>query len=98
MPGIGHRAFGRAHREVGEAIGPFVFLRIIENRFRIEIADLTGNPAVIVGGIEARDLDDPAASFEEVLPKDFEIIAEGRNDPDSGDDDSAVHNKVMRDG
>ena len=36
--GIAHRAFRRGHREVREAIGPLVFLGIIENRFRIEVA------------------------------------------------------------
>ncbi len=89
--GIAHRAFRRGHRKVGEAIGPLVFLGIVEDRFRIEVAHLARDPAVVAGRIEARDLDDAAAAFEQVLPEGFEFVAQRRDDTHSGDDDSAVH-------
>ena len=74
-PGIPHGAFRRSHGEMGETIGPLVFLGIIENRFRIEILNLAGDAAIVAGGVEARDLDNAASSFEQVLPQDFQLVA-----------------------
>ena len=90
-PGIRHRAFRRRHREVNKAIGPLVFLRVIENRLRIEIANLAGDAAIVSRWYQARDIDDAAAAFEQVFPEDLEVVAQRRDDAHSGDDDSAIH-------
>ncbi len=74
-PGIAHRAFRRRHREMGKAIGPLVFLGIIENRLGIEVANLARDRAVKPAGIEARDLDDAAFALEQVLPIGLQLHA-----------------------
>ncbi len=60
---------------MGKTIGPLVFLGIIENRFRIEVANLARDRAVESGGIEARDLDDAAFALEQILPIGFQLHA-----------------------
>src|SRR2546430_356841 len=72
--GIAHRALRCGHRKMCEAVGALVIFWIVENRFRIEVADLASNAAIVAGGVEAADLDDPAAAFEKVVPEDFELV------------------------
>ena len=86
---IGHGAFRRGHREMGKAIGALVFLRIIEDRFRIKVANLAADFAVVTGGLEISDRVDAAPAFEKIIPEGFQLVAQGRRDAHAGDDYSA---------
>ena len=95
--GIAHRTFCCGHREMRKPIRPLVFLGIVKNRLRIEIANLARDAAIVARGVEARDLDNPAASFEQVLPEGLKLEAQRRGHANAGDDDPAVHEEVISD-
>ena len=82
---------------MNEAIGPLVFFWVTENRFRIKITNLPGDAAIEAGGVEARDIDDAAVTLEQVFPHDLQLVAQRRGNAHSGDDDSAIHEKVISD-
>ncbi len=64
------RHFRGGHGELREAIGPLVTsFGFLKNCLRIEIAHLAADPAIVAAGIEARDLDDAADAFLQIVPE-----------------------------
>ena len=88
--------FGRRHGELKVPVRAAGFLVIVEEGCRIEIRDLTTDFAIVVRGVHALDLPDPALSFEDAFPEIFLGVSDWGNHSDSGDDDAAtVHDWQM---
>jgi hypothetical protein len=76
-----------------ETIGPADVLWIIEERFRIEIADLTRNLAIVLTNVEGSDSADAAFPLRQSSPKRFEIVANWGDNADPCNYDSAIIHK-----
>src|SRR5205085_3830273 len=89
-PAVLDRHLGRSHCELNESVGPAHVLWILENRFRIEIANFARDFAIVLRDVEGGDSADTAFAFLQRAPKCFEIIADRRDDTHSCNDDAAI--------
>src|SRR5438128_1336347 len=85
-----NRHLGGSHGQLNETIGtPYVFgvLKII---LRLEVAHFTADFAIVVGGVEGLNPADAAFAFNEIFPKRLEIVADGRDNTEASNNNSAV--------
>src|SRR5437762_6174480 len=84
------RHLGRAHGQLNETIcAPDVF-GVFEKVFWIEVAYFTADFAIVVGGVEGLNPADAAFAFNEIFPKRLEIVADGRDNAEASNNNSAV--------
>src|SRR5262249_33649112 len=78
------------HAELGEAIqaaGQFA----VEHFIGVEVANLARERDLPVGDIKQIDGPDPAAAVDKALPVGFDVVAQGVNRPQAGNDDASGH-------
>ena len=85
-----HRHLRRGHGQLRKTVGPAGIFEIIEEIFRIEIANFTGNLAIVVRCIESLDLTNTAPAFGQIFPKGLYCVAYGCNHAQACDDNSAI--------
>ena len=66
------------------------FLRCRKGGQRVEVLDLAGNLAVELRGIEAGNSGDASLSGDQVGPEGVNLVAQGGNDAEAGNDYAAV--------
>ena len=94
QPGILESHSGSAHGKVREAVHAAGVLGRLEVRGGIEIFDFTGDFRGVAGNIHGFDGVNAAAASLHGFPGGCEIIAQGADHSDAGDNNSAVgHNK-----
>src|SRR5262245_49379978 len=69
-----------------KAVGTPHVLWIFEERLRIEIADLPTDFAIVSGGIKRVDRTNAADAILQIRPKRLQAVANGRDNPHTGDD------------
>src|SRR4029079_19458152 len=87
--GVLHRAHGRRHREVAEAVHPADFLDVGDVLLRLERVALAADPHRVLAGVPPADERDPALAGADVLPHLVGALAQRRDDPKTGNDDAA---------
>src|SRR5690606_8891895 len=88
-PGIGDRHQRRRHAVVDEGVHLLDVLRRDPLR-RVEALDRAGNARGECGRVEMGDRADPGAAVDDAVPARGQVIAERRQDADSGDGDAAL--------
>src|SRR5205814_312629 len=84
------RHLGGSHGQLNETIcAPDVF-GVFEKVFWIELAHFTADFAIVVRGIEGLNPADAAFAFDEIFPKRLEIVADGRDNAEASNYNSAV--------
>ena len=80
----------RGDAEVHEAVESTDFLHA-QVGGRVEILHFAGNLATEDRSVEALDRIDPAHAGERVFPTRFQIVPDGRNHAEAGNDDTTIH-------
>ena len=91
---VGQRFGGRDRRKVRVAVHPARFLAP-EQRIGIEVFDLGGDVRVQLRRVVRGDEGDAAPSGDEGLPKSVPRVAQGRDRPDPGNDNSPLLQNVL---
>ena len=73
-----------------KAVGAPHVLWILEERLRIEIADLSADLAIVPGGIERVDRTNAADAVLQIRPKRLKVVANRRDNTHTSDDYSAL--------
>jgi len=93
-PTVLHRHFGCGHRKVRKSIGTAEVLRIFEEWFRIETADLSPDFAIVSGGIESIDCTNAADSVFKIGPKRLDVVAKRCDCAETSENNSAIGHGV----
>src|SRR5579884_2694612 len=90
-PGIGHGELGSSHRELYEARG-LADLLLLHVPLGVEVLDLAGEARGKAGRVEQLDVGNAAASLADGAPGFFRANANGAEQTDAGNDNSARQN------
>ena len=86
---VGGRVLGRRDRVAAEEVEP-AHLALVDVVLGVEVLDLGGDVHLVVRGVEAGDLADARLAGHEATPEGVHVVAERRDDAETGDDDSAL--------
>jgi len=80
---------------MSKAVGTPYVLWIFEERLRIEITNLSPDPAIVPGGIERVDCVNAAYAVLQIGPKRLEVIANRCDNTHTSNDYSALGHEVI---
>jgi hypothetical protein len=90
---IFHRHFRSRHRQLRVSVRSTNILRVPQEIFRVKIAHLSANAAIVLRGIEGVDGPNTASPILQIAPERVDIVTDGCDDAHSSDNDSAIVHK-----
>jgi hypothetical protein len=82
---------------MGVPIGAANILGVLEIILRVEAAHFSGNLAIVGSRIECLNFANATDAVLQVVPERIHVVANGRDNTHSRDDNSAIHEEVTSD-